>query len=368
MKVEHVAEIIESWAPRWIAWERDNVGLQVGDPGWKVSRILVALDVTKEIVAEAISRKADLIVSHHPLFFRPPSNITTANDVGWIVLSLAEKKIAVYAAHTNLDFTRDGVSFALAKKLGLSNIRFLAPIEGLLSKIAVFVPKEHVDKVSEAMARAGAGIIGEYDHCSFRMSGTGTFRGSSKSNPFLGKPGHLETAEEIRLEMIAPRALVQSVVESMKQTHPYDEVAYDVYPLDNPGVDFGSGAIGELPKAQTLVSFLASVKKAIHAESLRVTGNTKLQVKKVAVCGGSGSDLLPAAQRAKADVFITADVRYHTFHSVEGKLALVDAGHWETEHVILEPLAQRLREAARKNKESVNVFVTKLSTNPIQYV
>ncbi len=368
MNVEEISKIIETWAPRWLAWERDNVGLQVGDPSKKVSRILVALDVTKAIVEEARKRKADLIVSHHPLFFRPPSSITASDDVGRVVLALVEKGIAVYSAHTNLDFTKDGVSFALARALGLSNIRFLAPLENLLAKIVVFVPAKYAEKVSHAMSEAGAGVIGEYDHCSFRVPGSGTFRGSTASRPFLGKAGRLETAEEIRLEMISPRANVSSVVESMKRVHPYDEVAYDVYPLDNPGVNFGSGAIGELAKVQPLKSFVASVKRALRVPSLRVAGNMNVRVKKVALCGGSGSELLSAARRANADVFLTADVRYHTFHAAGGKLALIDAGHWETERVILEPLAERLRQNALKAKEMVEVFVTKLSTNPVQYV
>ncbi|HLF20350.1 MAG TPA: Nif3-like dinuclear metal center hexameric protein, partial [Bacteroidota bacterium] len=306
MNVENVARIIESWAPTWVAWERDNVGLQVGNRNWKVSRILVALDVTDRIVREAVSRKADLIVSHHPLFFRPPSNITASDDVGSLVLSLAQKRIALYSAHTNLDFTKDGVSFALARKLGLSNIRFLVPLKGLLSKIVVFVPPDYTDRVAEAMSQAGAGIVGEYELCSFRSRGTGTFRGSAKSNPFLGTAGQFETADEIRLEMIAPRAQVNSVVEAMRAVHPYDEVAYDMYPVDNPSANFGSGAIGELPRAQTLGTFLKSAKKALRAESFRVSGEPGLQVQNVAVCGGSGSDLLPAALRAKADVFLTA--------------------------------------------------------------
>ncbi|MBI4429222.1 MAG: Nif3-like dinuclear metal center hexameric protein [Ignavibacteriales bacterium] len=368
MNVQDVAKIIESWAPRWVAWERDNVGLQVGDPARKVSRILVALDVTEDVVQEAFERKADLIVSHHPLFFRPPLSITASDIVGRLVLKLAEKRIAIYSAHTNLDFTKDGVSYALAKALGLTNIRFLAPLERLLSKIVVFVPEEFADRVFAAMSAAGAGIIGEYEQCSFRSRGTGTFRGSSKSSPFLGKSGRFEAAEETRLEMVVPRAQVKTVVESMKTVHPYDEIAYDIYQVDNLSANFGSGAIGELPKAQSLRTFLERAKKTLQAKSLRVAGDLRNRVKKVAVCGGSGSDLLPAAQRANADVYLTADVRYHTFHAAEDSLALVDAGHWETEHVILQPLADRLRESAHRNGKSIHVFVTKLSTNPIHYM
>ncbi len=365
MTVEDVGRIIESWAPRWIAWEKDNVGLQVGDPTRKVKRILVALDVTHEVVKEAVAEEADLIVSHHPLLFRPPSTITTSDEIGKLVLQLAEKKIAVYSAHTNLDFTKDGVSYQLARKLGLENIRFLLPLKGLLSKIVVFVPTQQADALAEAMAHAGAGIIGEYDLCSFRTEGTGAFRGSARTKPAVGKAGKFEKVSEIRLEMIAPRARVNAIVEAMKSVHPYEEAAYDIYDVENPSPNYGSGAVGELSSEMTLGQFLKKAKTALQAESLRVAGSPKDKVKRIAVCGGSGSDLVPVAIKAKADVFVTADVRYHTFHSAQGRIALIDAGHWETEHVILEPLKQRIQSALKRGEDRVDVFVAKHSTNPI---
>jgi len=365
MTVEDVGRIIESWAPRWIAWEKDNVGLQVGDPTRKVKRILVALDVTHEVVKEAEAEEADLIVSHHPLLFRPPSTITTSDEIGKLVLRLAEKKIAVYAAHTNLDFAKEGVSFQLARKLGLENVRFLLPLKGLLSKIVVFVPERHADAVAEAMAHAGGGIIGEYELCSFQTEGTGAFRGSARTKPAVGKAGKFEKVSEIKLEMVAPRARVNAIVEAMKSAHPYEEAACDLYDVENPSPNHGSGAVGELSNEMTLGQFLKNAKTAMQAESLRVVGNVKEKVKRIAVCGGSGSDLLPVAIKAKADVFVTADVRYHTFHAARGKIALIDAGHWETEHVILEPLQQRIQSALKRGEDRIDVFVTKHSTNPI---
>lgn len=367
MKIAEIEQIIESWAPKWTAWERDNVGLQVGDRTRNITSVLVALDITEQVVKEARAKKVGLIVSHHPLLFRPPAAVTASNDIGRWILQLVESKIAVYSAHTNLDFTKHGVSFALAERLGLTNIRFLSPLKGTRAKIVVFVPQGYVDRVAEAMSTAGAGVIGEYEACSFRLSGTGTFRGSSETHPFIGKAGHLETAEEVRLEMIAPRARVQAIVSAMKQVHPYEEVAYDVYPLDNDDPNYGMGAIGELKRPQPLQTFLQHTKRALKAEALRYSGDPRRRVKIVAVCGGSGSDLLPEAQSRNADVFITADIRYHTFHAA-GPLVLVDAGHWETEHVILEPLAERLRQAARKRNERLQVYVTRHSTNPTQYL
>jgi dinuclear metal center YbgI/SA1388 family protein len=366
MKIAEIEQMIESWAPKWTAWERDNVGLQVGDRTRNVTSVLVALDVTEQIVREARAKNVGLIVSHHPLLFQPPTAVTASTDIGRLILQLVKSKIALYSAHTNLDFTKHGVSFALAERLGLTNIRFLSPLKGTRAKIVVFVPQGHVDGVAGAMSAAGAGVIGEYESCSFRLSGTGTFRGSLETRPFIGQAGQLETAEEVRLEMIAPRARVQAIVTAMKRVHPYEEVAYDVYPLDNDDPNYGMGAIGELKRPRPLKAFLQHTKRALKAEALRYTGDPRRRVKTVAVCGGSGSELLPVALSRNADVFITADIRYHTFHATGG-LALVDAGHWETEHVILEPLAERLRQAARERKERLQVYVTRYSTNPTHY-
>jgi dinuclear metal center YbgI/SA1388 family protein len=362
MTVNDIAAILEEWAPRWTAWERDNVGLQIGDGARAVARVLVTLDVTPNVVAEAMSKNVGLIISHHPILFRPTAAITASTSEGQSILRLIENRIAVYATHTNLDASRWGVNIALAERLGLSNIRFLVPLKEQMMKIAVFVPASHVDRISAAMAEAGAGVIGEYDSCSFRLRGTGTFRGSTASNPFAGMPGRLESIEEVRLEMIAHRSQSHEIIERMKAVHPYEEVAYDLYPLLNDDPNHGMGAVGELRKAISLKEFLSKVKRTLTAKALRHTGSLRRKIKRVAVCGGSGSDFLPQAIAANADVFVTADVRYHAFHSAENRIALVDAGHWETEHVVLEPLADRLRKATGKG---VQVFVTQHSTNPI---
>ncbi|MBI3587220.1 MAG: Nif3-like dinuclear metal center hexameric protein [Ignavibacteriales bacterium] len=368
MTIADIEQFFELWAPKWTAWERDNVGLQIGDSSRKVKSVLIALDVTPDLIAEAIAKKVDLIISHHPLLFQPPSSITTKDEVGTMILRLAEKRIALYSAHTNLDFTRDGVSFVLAKTLGLNDVRFLSPLKGTLVKIVVFAPQEYVDKISHAMANADAGVIGEYTSCSFQTKGTGTFRGSKNAKPFLGAKEKLETINEVRLEMVAPKARAQAIANAMKAAHPYEEAAYDIYPLENTNPNFGMGAIGSLKTRISLGLFLTSVKKALHAEGLRYTGNLSRQIQRVAVCGGSGSDLLSDAIKAKADVLVTADVRYHTFHSAENTIALVDAGHWETEHIILEPIAARLREAAKQSGDALKIVITKNSTNPIHFL
>jgi len=366
LRVTNIVQIFEEWAPQWIAWEKDNIGLQVGDTNNTVTRILVTLDVTKQIVNEAIARKAELIVSHHPLLFRPPSAITASDPIGTLVLRLAEQKIALFSAHTNLDYAQGGVNFALAEKLGLKDIRFLTPLKNSLAKIVVFVPVGHVERVLSAMTQAGAGVIGKYSSCSFGAEGTGSFYGSPASNPFLGKRRKLEFIEETRLEMIAPRGVLSGVIAAFKAVHPYEEPAYDIYFIENTNPNFGMGALGRLPKPQQLGDFLKSLKRILSVKALRYTGRLAHKIQNVAMCGGAGSDLLPDAITAKADVLITADVRYHTFQKASDTIALIDAGHWETEHVILKPIAARLRSAARVMHEPLTVFITKYKTNPIK--
>jgi dinuclear metal center YbgI/SA1388 family protein len=365
MKLTDIEQFFESWAPSWTAWERDNVGLQIGRRSRRVKNVLIALDVTPEIVSEAIQKKVDLVVSHHPLLFRPASSISDSNATGSILLSLAESRIALYSMHTNLDSAADGVSFALACALGIQKPSFLAPMKDSLVKLSVNVPDEHVNRVTDAMAEAGAGIIGQYERCSFRMHGKGTFRGSERTRPFLGKPLQVEEAEEIRLEMIVARARVKAVVAAMKTVHPYEEVAYDLYTLENPNPNFGMGAIGDLPRTITVRGFLTKLKKALLADSVRFSGALSQKVQRIAVCGGGGSELLEQAIGAKADLFVTADVRYHTFHGAAGRIVLVDAGHWETEQVVLPVIASKLRSWSASKGENLVVSVSEHSTNPI---
>ena len=366
LHISNIIQLFEDWAPKWIAWEKDNVGLQIGDKNNKVTKILVTLDVTKQIINEAIAQKVELIVSHHPLLFRPPPAIIASDPVGELVLRLAEHKIALFSAHTNLDFAQGGVSFTLAEILGLQNIQFLTPLKQSLAKIVVFVPEGHVEHVIHAMTHAGAGVIGKYSTCSFGSKGTGSFYGSEASNPFLGNRGNVEFVEETRLEMIVPRASVSGAVAALKAVHPYEEPAYDIYFIENSNPNFGIGAIGILPKPQPLKYFLKSIKQSLGAGTLRYTGTQAHTIQTVAVCGGAGSDLLPDAINAKADAFVTSDVRYHAFQKAEETIALIDAGHWETEHVILKPIADRLRSAARAARKPLTVFITKHNTNPIK--
>jgi len=367
MRVKGVQEIIETWAPRETAWEGDNVGLQVGSENQLVQRILIALEITPRVLSEAKRKRVDLIITHHPLLFHPLPSVTDATDSGRLIRELVRSGIAVYSAHTNLDSARDGVSFVLAERLGLTNIDFLQRSSLGMKKVVVFVPPEHVETVAEAMSAGGAGIIGEYDKCSFRISGTGTFQPRAGASPFVGTVGRFEKVLEVRLEMLVPSWRLEEVIRKMLEAHPYEEVAYDVYPVENQLGDSGSGAIGSLKSAMSLRRFLSRTKAALGVRSLRFSGDLLAEVKRVAVCGGAGGSLLAAAIREKADVFVTGDVKYHTFQNARGKTAIVDAGHYETERPVLEAVADRLRKAAKEEGEKVEVMLTSVDTNPIFY-
>jgi dinuclear metal center YbgI/SA1388 family protein len=365
MRIQDIQKIIEEWAPTEIAQEEDNVGLQVGSSEKEIRRILVALEITPEVIREAIRKKADLIVTHHPMLFHPLKTVTDSTSSGRFVQQLVQNDLAVYSAHTNLDFARDGVSFALAERLGLVDINFLEHSVSGLKKISVFVPPDHVDGVADAMANAGAGIIGDYERCSFRIHGTGTFQPQPGASPSVGTVGNFEKVPEVRLEMLVPGSRLTPVISAMLTAHPYEEVAYDVYPLENRSRDFGAGAIGNLKTSVSLRHFLKRIKASLSIPGVRFSGDPDSKVKRVAVCGGAGGSLLPAAIKEQADVFVTADVKYHTFQDARDKIALVDAGHYETEWPVLEALVRRLRRAITESGEEIRAFVTTVVTNPI---
>jgi len=367
MTIRHIQQWFEDWAPKKLAWERDNVGLLIGDSDTPVRRILVCLDVTDEVVDEARSKRADLIVSHHPLLFHPLKSVSESDRVGRLVHKLIRHRIAVYAAHTNLDFTRSGVSMALAGLLGLREPTVLQKNAGMYDKLVVFVPETHADRVMNAMASAGAGAIGKYEQCSFQVEGIGTFQPGAGAQPFVGKAGKLERAPEIRLEMILPQWRVQQVLASMRATHPYEEIAYDLYALENRSQEYGAGAIGELETETTLKAFLKTVRSSLHTGGMRYAGSLNRRIKRVAVCGGRGPDLLEAAVSEGAEVFITADVPYHTFQSADGRIALIDAGHFETEQPIVQKIVQYLQDRSSDLPGKLTIAASRRSRNPVQY-
>ena len=367
MRCKNIIEYFEQWAPAANAWERDNVGLQVGNENNNIKNILLSLDLNSKVVDEAIKRNCNLIITHHPFLFHPIKKINTTKDTRSIIIEkLLKKDINVFSAHTNLDFTKDGVSFQLAKTIGLKNIRFLKNLKDDQFKLVVFVPNKNVEKVADAIHNAGGGVIGEYSNCGFGIKGIGTFKGSANSKPVIGKKNKLEKVEEIRLEVLINKSNLSDVVSSMIKAHPYEEVAYDIYPLKNENVNFGFGAVGEFEKGMSIQQFFNTLSKNLKLKNFRYAKGKNKTIKKVAVCGGSCSELVETAIASGADAFITADLKYHTFQDAEEKIFLIDAGHYETEAPVLIEIKKRLEKVLVGNK-SIKVFKYSGSTNPVLF-
>lgn len=359
--------MLEDWAPPGAAWEKDNVGLQVGSRRDKLKNILLCLEVDEEVLKEAIKKKCNLIFSHHPLIFKPIKKLDLQKDKqSNLIAGLIKNNISLYSAHTNLDFTRDGVSFELARILKLKNISFLQNEEGNQFKVVVFVPSENLESFSESLFETGAGIIGNYEKCSFRLNGEGTFKGNEKSNPSVGKKGELEKVKEVRLELIADAWKLNHLISAVKKYHPYEEPAYDIYPLKNRNANYGAGAVGYLEYEMSEKEFLKHTVSSLKTGRLKYCSGSGKKIKKVAVCGGSGSDLTDAALNSGADAFITADIKYHTYHDARGKILLVDAGHYETEIGSLNAVKRKF-EKFLMDKETIKVYKYSGSTNPVKF-
>jgi len=335
--ISAVTDALEAWAPPGSAQDYDNVGLQVGDASRSVETGLLALDVTPQVLAEAEDLGADLIVTHHPLLFRPLDGVTADGYVSNLALRLAEAGVALYSIHTNLDAAPGGVSFALADRLGLTDVGFLDGYEDTLYKLAVFVPEDAFDAVRRALADAGAGQIGDYEACAFAVEGTGFFKPGEETNPHIGEAGGgVESARERKLEVEVARWALGDVMGALDAAHPYEEVAYDLYPVKQKNSRAGLGALGVLEEPMSLPAFLDRVATRLDADSLRYAGADDTTVERVAVCGGAGSDFIGTARTAGADAYVTADVKYHEFfdvldHGGTPDMALVDPGHYETE-------------------------------------
>jgi len=362
-----IIKYLEDWAPKGIAWEKDNVGLQVGDPKIKIKNIILSLDLNENVIEVALKENCNLIITHHPILYYPLKNLDfSKNRIARMLEMLIKNNITLYSAHTNLDFTKHGVSHSLAKRLQLKKIKFLKNLSQNQFKVAVFVPGSHVNEVAEAIHQSGGGIIGEYSHCSFRSTGTGTFKGSNESKPSIGKKGVIESVEEIKLEVLVNKWKLNQVISALTKAHPYEEVAYDIYPLLNDNINYGVGAIGELNEAMNINEFLSFVSSKLKVSTLRYTKNNTKKIKSVAVCGGSCGELIDEAIKQNADAFVTADLKYHTFQDAEGKILLIDAGHYETEVPILDEIKSRLEKLFIENKK-IKVLKFKGSTNPIVF-
>lgn len=361
---------IEEWAPPFLAEDKDNIGLLVGSPETEVQKVLVTLEVTPEVVDEAVEKRVQMIVSHHPLFREPFYRMRFDSYPASSVVKLIKNDIAVFAAHTNLDAAERGVSEALAERLGLTEVDLLFPNkEEKLYKLVVFVPSGYEDSVREAMCSAGAGCIGRYSDCTFQLSGTGTFRPLAGTSPFIGKIGELEKVLETRIETIVPESKIDAVVRAMLGAHPYEEVAYDLYPLKNQGKRLGFGRVGKLPQPMALCSFAERVKASLGQKAVRVVGDLERLVSRVAVCGGSGASLLPQALRWKADVYVTGDIKHHeALNALAQGIALIDAGHHGTERVIVPVMADYLSNRAKEERCVLQVGVSDVNTDPFHFL
>ena len=357
VRVQDLLGLLHGLYPPELAEEWDNVGLQVGDPAAPVERVLVALDPGLAAVAAASRQGAQLLVTHHPLLFKPLRRLTTDDPVGRVVWQAVRDGVAIVSAHTNLDVAAEGLNRWLAEQLELIAAEPLQATAGQLLKLVVFVPVAHAEAVAEALFAAGAGQIGGYDQCSFRTTGLGTFRPGPGTTPFLGETGRLERVEETRLETIVPQRRLGRVLERLIKAHPYEEVAYDLVPLANVLPDTGLGRIGRLAEALPLAALAERVKVALDCQSVRLVGTPERVVGKVAVCGGSGAGLIQEARRRGADVLVTGDVKYHEARLAEDlELALLDAGHFATERLAVGKLAARIGAEATARGWHLNVF------------
>ncbi len=366
MTGSEIIKYFESWAPKEIAWQKDNTGLQVGSPIRKVKNILLSLDLTEMVVDDAIKKNCNFIITHHPFLFHPIKKIDLHKDKNSrLIEKLIKNEITLYSAHTNLDSTKDGVSFQLAKKLKLHQVDFLVKLKSNQFKLIVFLPENFAAKVLDTIFNSGGGIIGEYSNCSFSTNGTGTFKGSSKTNPNFGKKEVVEKINEVKIEVIVDSWKLNNVISAMLKAHPYQEPAYDIIPLENTNQNYGMGAVGFLEKPLTQKQFLDFVAAKLKIKNFRYAAGGKNIITKAAVCGGSGSEYIDDAIGSGADAFITADLKYHTFQDYQNRILLIDAGHYETEIFSLEEVKKRLASCIENSRSNIKIFKYEGSTNPI---
>ena len=363
MRIKEIIHFLETIAPLSFQESYDNAGLIIGNSDTECSGIITSLDVTEEVVEEAVRRKCNLIVAHHPIIFKGLKKLNGKNYVERTVIAAIKNDIAVYAIHTNLDNVLEGVNQKIAEKLQLQNCKTLLPKEGTLQKLITFAPVKNAEEVRKALFKAGAGAIGNYDRCSFNVEGTGTFRAGEGSDPYVGKIGELHTEEETRIEVVFPSFLQAKIVQSLKESHPYEEVAYYIQALENVQESVGSGLIGELSHPVSESELLLILKSAFKLTVIKHTSFLNKPVNKIAVCGGAGIFLLPTAIAASADVYITGDVKYHEFFDADNRIFLADIGHYESEQFTIELLTEFLQ----KKFTNFAVQKTEITTNPVNY-
>ncbi len=364
MTIRSITAALEQLAPPIYQESYDNSGLLVGEPNSEVSKVLVCLDCIESVVDEAIEKGAELIVAHHPIVFSGLKHLTGKTYIERVVMKALRNNIAIYAIHTNLDNVQAGVNKKIGERLALQNLSILAPMQQSLYKLVTFVPSSKTDMVMQALFTAGAGHIGNYADCSFTHEGIGSFRGLEGTNPYVGETGKRHFEKENKVEVVVPKHLKSVVIKALLEAHPYEEVAYDLYKLENANQQLGAGMVGDLANEMSEADFLQFAKKALNTHCIRHTALLGKTVRRVAFCGGSGSFLLNNAIAAGAEVFITGDFKYHQFFDADGKLVIADVGHFESEQFTIDLLADYLIEKF----PTFAVLKTEVNTNPIAYI
>lgn len=362
-KVKDIVRHLESIAPPSLQESYDNASLITGSASMEVRGVLITLDCIESVVDEAIERNCNMIVAHHPIVFRGLKQLNGKNYVERTVIKAIKNDIAIYAIHTNLDNVISGVNRKICEKLGLENVKILAPKKGTLQKLVTFIPVADSDEVIASMHQAGAGNIGNYSDCSFRVTGTGYFRPNQEADPTIGASGVLEEVEENRVEVVYPKHLQGQVLNALKSAHPYEEVAYYISDLENSNQEVGAGMIGDLPIEMTANEFLYYLKDKMDLNTIRYTEKDQPKIKKVAVCGGAGSFLLGRAKGRRADAFVTADFKYHEFFDGEGQIMIADIGHYESEIFTKDLLHSFLTEKFA----NIATCLSRVDTNPVKY-
>jgi len=363
MKIKNILTVLEEMAPLAYAEDFDNVGLLTGNADDEATGVLVCHDALESVIDEAISKNSNLIVCFHPILFSGLKKITGKNYVERAVIKAIKNDIAIYAVHTALDNHKQGVNKIFCDALRLTNTRILIPKENYIRKLVTYTIPENLEKLRNALFDAGAGNIGNYENCSFNSQGLGTYQGNEDSDPKIGTPGEFVEAEEIKVEVTFEKHLEGKILKALFSNHVYEEVAYEIYNLNNSHQNIGLGMTGELIEAMEEKAFLDFVKDKMQAHGIRHSTFTGKQIKKVAVLGGSGSFAIKNAIAAGADAFLTADLKYHQFYEAEGKLMLADIGHFESERFTQNYIADFL-----SNRLEIQVAVTSIDTNPVQYL
>ncbi|WP_102027002.1 Nif3-like dinuclear metal center hexameric protein [Salirhabdus sp. Marseille-P4669] len=366
---QQVIRVFEEWAPKTLAMEGDNVGLQVGTLNRPVRKIMVTLDVLENVIDEAIEKQVNLIIAHHPFLYKSLSQIDTNQEKGRIIKKLIQHDITVYAAHTNLDLANGGVNDMLIEALGLESDGAVMELGNEpLFKLVVFVPESHEEQVRNALGENGAGHIGNYSHCTFQTPGIGTFKPMEGTNPYIGSQGELEKVKEVRMETIVPKSKLSIVLKAMEKAHPYEEVAYDLYPVELKGQSYGLGRVATLKNPATLKQFAEHVKKALDVPSLRVVGDLNKEIKKVGVIGGNGNKYIHKVKRSGCDVLITGDLYFHTAHDALGiGLNVIDPGH-HVEKVMKRGVKDYLDKKCLEQGLEVEIIISEANTEPFTFI